>query len=1355
MIRKEKSNKILELFNLTIDPLFQLFNDNSKPSDSLTELIDEFDPEKDAEKEFSINSLPSITDEESFKKTILNLLQQQLFHPKEPANPSESSEETSATPVESEKSASAAETSSLSTTSSSAVPTVTITQPPSSENAPSSSTTSHKRKPDSALEHRHHKVQRTSSYHTSYPPTRLITNRIPKPESSVTSLKSQQQVYEEDLASFLEKSINDLEIISLPESYPTSAHNVSSLAELYYLTQTLPLIKLIPGCHKTLMTDNFELALFEGKIAVLYSRIEELKRQSKWSLRQPSRYFDPFIYDTENRKSNSLTVKKQNKTYHWDSIINEGKWMAADFKESLKFKKACCFAIAEAVKEYWILGKEVCIKPKPIVHIEDKEPVKEEAEAMEVDKPETEEAAVPEATAPEEVTEPVEKPEEVAEEAGVAEPEPETIEEDLVSNETTVKIEEVAGTEIPEASEPASIDVNLLVAQPNPEEEVIPSAAEISQVDIDRLKRNSAIHNSKGPFKLHADIQDFRKIDQSIIKNLPKFTAFDDDEITQMSAPPIKPGESPMVPVSRLLYTFEDDDDWYKIILKDSQASTNANKSQGPPEYQKGLFGVQSHRRFNYLKPPKPPLVKNIEYRSPTIWLPQDDKYLIHYVAEFCFNWELISEHLLSTASTLRKYESNIERRTPWQCFERYIQLNEKFQFSDMKGVYAYHAQQWLEQAHRAQLTTKRRISPLGVGNESIQRGHRRLRWASMFDAMRKSMRKRETQIAKMSQRKGTTPSSSSSESSTTNSSVVNTNGNNSNNGPTGNNGTAGTNGNNANNANNAPNTNNNNVVTPNTTKRDRVPTPAELSRLKFERDKSIQEAYLNQQATRSRMMAAVAQQQRQLLLQNPKQPLQQPSLQQQRQPGPPGQASQLQQRSSGQPQLQGPIRNVSPSSQQPPIGGRTSSSQSVLLQGNLAQQQSLTPQQRAALSANSAQNSSGRVGQPASQIGQTSSQQLSQPQVRRPAQVPVASGGSIPQQLSQLSSSQLTPQQQQQQQQLRQQQAFAQIMAKRPTTPNGTPYTPEQIQQLIQIQKQRRLMQQQQAAKAQGQSQVPGQTTVNSNLLAQNQKRQAMTASPVNSQQFQQKQQLPGLSAQQQRPQSSEGSGNSTQVGQSGQLGTQIGQARVGQPAKARIQFAPAQVSAIINSIQTKNPNLTKEQVTRLAATYLANIQQQQQNRLNQQNRTGQPAPGGGNVPQGSSNAGSFQQRVGQKPLGIAQQRQLTPQERNQLQMLKAAKAAQQQSLQQNHLQQSPLSPIDGLQRTTSSPIGNGSPLDALKMTKLQYEERKKLLLQKQQQQQQRINNNMSPLSGASSPSLSNSSLSPGKSLDNDGSPN
>lgn len=111
--------------------------------------------------------------------------------------------------------------------------------------------------------------------------------------SQVKSLKTQDLIDQEELKIFLDKPLDELEVITAPSQYPTNPQTVSPLAELYYLTQTLPLIKLLPGCHKVLMTDNFELALAEGKIAVLYSRIEELKRQGKWSLRQPQKFYDP------------------------------------------------------------------------------------------------------------------------------------------------------------------------------------------------------------------------------------------------------------------------------------------------------------------------------------------------------------------------------------------------------------------------------------------------------------------------------------------------------------------------------------------------------------------------------------------------------------------------------------------------------------------------------------------------------------------------------------------------------------------------------------------------------------------------------------------------------------------------------------------------------------------------------------------------------------------------------------------------------------------------------------------------------------------------------------------------------
>lgn len=886
-------------------------------------------------------------------------------------------------------------------------------------------------RPESTVEEpRPVKAQKT--HMTDYP-SRLMPagSADVKKKPSSAYLKSQIEVLEEEMNSFLNKDVSDLNILSLPEHYPTVVHNVSSLAELYYLTQTLPLIKLLPGSHKTLMSENFELALLEGKIAVLYSRIEELKRQKKWSLRQPIRYYDPFLYSRRNKKS---------KSYHWDTLLEEGKWMAADFKESAKFKKACCVEMAQAVQDYWTYGTIMCVKRKPIVHLSEY-PEEYFDTAPTVPKLES----IPD----EDAMEVDEAPNAEADSAMVEDAKEDTIAE----SETKDAVDQPNVADVvAQVPEEPTIDVSKLL-ETNEADEIVPQ--QIPELTEEELEAQRIKSQPRGPFKLHANISDLKKIDQSIIRNLPKFTAFDDDLVAQQQ-PPLKPGETSLVPVSRMLFPMEQDDNWYKVVLRNSkQLQGQTPERNGPPEYQKGLFGVQSHRRFNFLKPPKPPLLKNIEYRLPTIWLPQDDKYLIHYVAEYCFNWDLIAENLSSNSSTLKRYESNIERRTPWQCFERYIQLNEKFQFSDMKGVNAYLAQKWLEHAHKAQLTTKRRISPLGVGNESIQRGHRRLRWASMFDAIRKTMRKRETAIAKVNHRRSTNNQGADMSSSTS---------------PTfGNNTTT-------------------NFDANGGAKRpaDRIPTPAELSKLKHGRDKSIQEAYMHQQATRNRMLAAISQ----LKLANP----------------------------AGAALSAGAGGSTDPLSTSGSSAGRSAPGTSGL-----------------------------------------------------PLQHPTLQSGQNLQGLLQL--------QQQQQGKL----FLGNI--KRPTTPGGTPYSVEQIQLMIQAQKQKRMMQQQNQTSKGGV--VPATTNLSTQLLGTAGRKLTGTAQMhMGQQNF------------------SPTTGTSATAG--APAASQV--KRPGVPAKGRLQFQPAQVSAIINSIQQKNPNLSKEQVTKLAATYLANIQQQQQNRLEQQqlDRTG-----------------------------------------------------------------------------------------------------------------------------------------------------
>lgn len=939
-------------------------------------------------------------------------------------------------------------------------------------------------------------------------PSRLMPadNKLKKAKLAVTSLKTPIEALDEQTNDFLNKNILDLDVLLVPENFPTEVHAVSSLAELYYLTQTLPLIKLLPGSHKTLMTDNFELALLEGKIGVLYARIEELKRQKKWSLRQPIRYYDPYVYSKKNKKS---------KPHSWDILIDESKWLSADFKESSKFKKACCFTIAQGIQDYWAYGKVMCIKRAPIKHLEEGAPL-------------------PVTDGTNEKTEVVDQ---IMEEVETSKTADENADEDEKESASAEKFEGMREEDTEEAD---SIDISELLKRPDPSTEIpvreLPnfSKEELEEADISTVD-NAAL-------KTHANIGDLRKIDQSIVRNLPRFSAFDGSENPQS---PNKLNENSIMPVSRMLYPMDEEDGWFKIILKDSKGSEiGSSKASGPPEYQKGLFGVQPHRRFNYLRPPKPPLVRNIEYRSPTIWLPQDDMYLIHYVAEYCFNWDLIAANLTSHSATLKRYESNIERRTPWQCFERYIQLNEKFQFSDMKGINAYPAQQWLEHAHKAQLTTKRRISPLGVGNESIQRGHRKLRWASMFDAMRKTMRKRELALAKINHRRSANSSSDYGVQNAANGGRAN----------------------------------------------DDTLSPAELLDLKFDRDRAKQESHRNQEATRARMINAVSQ------LQKGSQGSS-PAVQQQGLPQKTSQQQRDQAHSAAVAAAAGvPQRRMSQAPSQ--LQGMQQRAQGGTISGNPA---TLSRPQTVGPTGSLLQIPQQSLGQPASLIGNM----------------------------------------------------------KRPTTPNGTPYTKEQIQQLVQLQKQRRMMQQQnQAGGGVG-------NTGSTNMAS-----------------------LQGTSAQGRRvqgyPSGQLAAGQNYTAGQ-GNVGTASGagspassqaamaQAKRTGTAPKRMQFAPAQVSAIINSIQQKNPNLTKEQVTKLAASYLANLQQQQQNRLQQLQQPLQPQQQQGQQQQGSSRSPTTMSSSVQQNLGLARQA---------------------------HLQRQRMAEKE---------------MDAQKLSKLQYEERKKLMMQNQ----------------------------------------
>lgn len=501
---------------------------------------------------------------------------------------------------------------------------------------------------------------------------------------------------------FYKNNVNSKESVYLlmKEVVPSKIAQALPLAELKYMIQTLPLIKLIPMAHKALTTDIMNNALSEGRITVVSSRIEELRRLGLWSLRQPKK----FVGAWENQQS------------HYRTLIEEAKWMQADFKEGQKYKMAVCTTIAYAVMEYWTYGKMCCVKTKEIDHLQSEKQTQDPKPLEESNADNNDNNVL------------LDQDDQGKEEGLYA---TDNL-PDMNDNEVSVATMDKEGVKYLEGSGGESEDVNddgidlkLLLQRPAPSEEITPPTfPESSRADYERHLKEGPLN----PFKLTLSFEELNFTERTIAKDIPLYTGIDYQDNGEK--------ELPFVPISKSMVNLEDDH-FLKLVerqlVDDEQSLVQLSK-------RRGMF--YGNRRSHYLKPPSAPSLRYLQNRTPTIWLPEDDQELVKNINAYAYNWELISAHMTHRPSM--SYLSNIERRTPWQCFERFVQLNERFNFNDLKGPRAHSVQQWLMEAHKFQQKQNRRISPLGVGPESIQRGHRRLRWASMFEAIRKCIKKRE-----------------------------------------------------------------------------------------------------------------------------------------------------------------------------------------------------------------------------------------------------------------------------------------------------------------------------------------------------------------------------------------------------------------------------------------------------------------------------------------------------------------------------------------------------------------------------------------------------------------------------------
>lgn len=194
----------------------------------------------------------------------------------------------------------------------------------------------------------------------------------------------------------------------------------------------------------------------------------------------------------------------------------------------------------------------------------------------------------------------------------------------------------------------------------------------------------------------------------------------------------------------------------------DSEGSKN---TFGPEQDDVALFDPENKHirdRIHAGHAFRPPSEHNMpsqhffESRQPSQWTQAEDDELKKFVKDFAYNWSLIS----SCLSSRSMFSSGAERRTPWECFERWISLEGlPVEMAKINYFRTYHQrlqlaqktveaqQQTLHQQQSAngnQLPLRRRTTQ----PYTVER-RKNARHLHLIDAMRKLAKKRETAIHK------------------------------------------------------------------------------------------------------------------------------------------------------------------------------------------------------------------------------------------------------------------------------------------------------------------------------------------------------------------------------------------------------------------------------------------------------------------------------------------------------------------------------------------------------------------------------------------------------------------------------
>ena len=283
-------------------------------------------------------------------------------------------------------------------------------------------------------------------------------------------------------------------------------------------------------------------------------------------------------------------------------------------------------------------------------------------------------------------------------------------------------------------------------------------------VDSELLGHVKELEKAGSLKKALHEVPEWKPVDPEIAAPITKVSKFTEGKVLPKQQHPFR---------KRSRFDYEDEDE-----LRDQPSSKRLREEIAMPaeDQEIALFHPENKpirdrlHANNAFRPPSEfqmPSTPFYEFRNGSQWVWEDDQKLRKLAKDYSFNWSLIADEMNLPSA----FKSGMERRTPWECFERWVDL-EQLPAEMRKTVYF---KTWYQRLELSQQAVERRyqsqvaaVQQAQANNPSGQQQphmpvrrrtqptrvekRKTTRYLWVVDAMRKLARKREAAAFKQAE---------------------------------------------------------------------------------------------------------------------------------------------------------------------------------------------------------------------------------------------------------------------------------------------------------------------------------------------------------------------------------------------------------------------------------------------------------------------------------------------------------------------------------------------------------------------------------------------------------------------------